>query len=140
MSKVIRNVIILFVLIFFVCATNIYALSMDIEDIVPQENPNQETTTDNPDGTNDQTVSVDQNNEGVPNQDNGEFPDATQDATQVDDAMEVMDESLTPTVTSNPTTSAEADLGLTNILNILLIVVGFVLILLGIAIIIRLRH
>lgn len=58
-------------------------------------------------------------------------------------------DTLTPTTTNYSTTSStvstlnqlpEAGLGLSNVINIILIVIGILLILLGIAIIIRLKH
>lgn len=52
------------------------------------------------------------------------------------DASESDERVTTSTLSSLP----EAELGLTNILNILLIVIGILLILLGFAILIRLKH
>lgn len=45
-----------------------------------------------------------------------------------------------PATTSTVSSLPESDLGLTNILNIMLIVIGLLLILLAIAILIRLKH
>jgi len=126
MSKIIKIWIFLFILILFISFNNISSLSMDIENISTNEDATQDTNID--DTTTDTNANFENNNESLNVSD------------ELTDDEEYNDETLVPTINSNQSSLPESNLGLTNVINILLIVVGFVLILLGIAIILRLRR
>ena len=121
MMKKLKIVSIFVILILFI--SSISVLATDINMNLPTTNvtSNVDTTSNtNTIGTNSLNVT-----------------DNTLDNLEDDD---LLDTSYQPTTTVTSTSSAQNDsLGFSNILNILLIVVGFVLILLGIAIIIRIH-
>lgn len=120
------SVILLLVFAFgisYVCATDI---NLDLPGITSENN---EETSNNVETTNNEQVS---NNVEATN--NIESP--------INDEFDNIADSSTPTENLQPSgvsTSAETELGITNIINILLITVGVILILLAIAILIRLR-
>lgn len=87
--------------------------------------------------TEDSTAAAAASTEPVDNTIYTSNPDQTQDAT-ADATDPTVDEPVTSTVESSDYEDS-GDLSITNIINIILIVVGVVLILLGIAIIIRLK-
>ena len=118
MSKILKITLILFIILSSICS---FSLATDIDmnitadDIDTTENITSNTTTN--------TV----NNNRIENEED-----------EINDAITDTDNEFT-TITSVDKSSTDDGLGLSNILNILLIVVGVVLILLAIAILIRLH-
>ncbi len=123
MNRKILKISFILILAFTFCISYVYATSdinLNLPGITNEPVPSNNQTTNN-------TETSDQNN-----LDNIEDP-----STNVPDTP-----TTTPTENLQPSgisTSSQTELGVTNIINILLITVGVILILLGIAILIRLR-
>ena len=117
MSKIFKITLILFIILSSICS---FSLATDIDmNITSDDNDTTENTTTNTTNT--------VNNNRIENEED-----------EINDAITDTDNEFT-TITSVDKSSTDDGLGLSNILNILLIVVGVVLILLAIAILIRLH-
>ena len=141
LQKFLKIVFILFIISSF-CITYVYATDINLNlpgtDTNSTDNINSDTNQEIPDTTNEQLESPtgNENIEDSPTTNNEEVLD---DET-VDDPS-IMDSTQTETLQpSDVSTAPETGLGITNIINILLITVGVIIILLAIAIMIRLKN
>ena len=130
MNRKIFKISFILILVFTFCCSYVYATNIDLN-LPGITSENNEQTSNNV-----EPASNEQTSNNINNSTENDFN--TVDNT-VDNSITTPS---TPTETLQPSgvsTSAETELGITNIINILLITVGVILILLGIAILIRLR-
>lgn len=131
MNRKIFKISFILILTFAFCVSYVYATNIDLN--LPG------ITSENNEQTQNNVETAD--NEPISN--NVEDPTENNEFNTVDNAVDnSIPDTSTPTETLQPSgvsTSAETELGITNIINILLITVGVILILLAIAILIRLR-
>ena len=140
MSKKLIKILFIFLFIFCLCVNFVYATDINLNlpgtDTNTAGEPADENITANDENT--QNPVNEDANQSAENsvQDDSNTVDDGSVANTEDPFTNVNAETLQP---GGITTSAESGLGVTNIINILLITVGVILILLAIAIIIRLK-
>lgn len=126
MNKSLKILVISLICIFFIFSTNCFAVNIDMNlssNLVDEDTTNSyNDESSNSTQTNDTSSAT--NNTNTTSNSTGTTSSSNRNT------------SITDTLQALP----ESELGLTNILNILLIAIGFVLILLGIAIFIKLKH
>ena len=130
MNRKILKISFILILAFAFCCSYVYATNIDLN-LPSITSENSEQITNNVETTNNEQTA---NNVENSNENNLNTVDNTANTSVT--TYSTLTDTLQPSEVSN---SAETELGITNIINILLITVGVILILLGIAILIRLR-
>lgn len=137
--KVLKIIFILFV-IFSFCISYVFATDINLNLPGTTNNNSENTSISNQEEENQNSANINAQNQAVQNSESVENVDNNQNNEIVDDDASTLGDQESETLQPmDVSTAPENGLGITNIINILLITVGVILILLAIAIIIRLK-